>query len=205
MARKVFFSFHYERDVWRVGQVRNCNVVSDEDALGFIDSVEWEKIQRGGDEAIEQWINEQLKGTTATAVLIGTETASRPWVKHEILKSWNRGNGVVGIWIHNVRDESGNADDKGRNPFDVFQLPDGTRLSLVCRTYDWVVDDGRKHFGDWIEEAVGIRAKYGDNKIAEIGLGTSKTAKAFTIPLASASAGFAPKAPWCPSNANRRR
>lgn len=198
MARKVFFSFHYERDVWRAAQVRNCNVVCDEDAFGFIDSVEWEKIQRGGDRAIEQWIDEQLAGTTVTAVLIGTETASRPWVKHEILKSWNRGNGIVGIWIHNVRDTSANADDKGLNPFDDFQLPDGTRLSLVCRTYDWVVDDGRRHFGEWAEEAVGVRAKYGDSKISEVAVRASDAPRPFAAPRAAASAGFAPKAPWCP-------
>ena len=28
MARKVFFSFHYERDAWRVAQVRNSNVIT---------------------------------------------------------------------------------------------------------------------------------------------------------------------------------
>jgi hypothetical protein len=44
MARKIFFSFHYERDAWRAGQVRNCNVVAGEDEYGFIDAVDWESI-----------------------------------------------------------------------------------------------------------------------------------------------------------------
>ena len=28
MARRVFFSFHFENDIWRVNQVRNANVVA---------------------------------------------------------------------------------------------------------------------------------------------------------------------------------
>ena len=31
MARKVFFSFHYERDAWRVAQVRNSNIITNLD------------------------------------------------------------------------------------------------------------------------------------------------------------------------------
>jgi hypothetical protein len=67
MARRTFFSFHYERDAWRVGQVRNCNLLPGNDQFGFIDSVEWESIQRQGDEAIKRWINDQLKQTSVTA------------------------------------------------------------------------------------------------------------------------------------------
>ena len=39
MARQTFFSFHYERDAWRAGQVRNCNLLPTNDQHGFIDSV----------------------------------------------------------------------------------------------------------------------------------------------------------------------
>ncbi len=38
MARRIFFSFHYERDAWRPGQVRNSNALAAEDRTGFIDS-----------------------------------------------------------------------------------------------------------------------------------------------------------------------
>ena len=137
MARKVFFSFHYERDAWRAGQVRNSNLLASEDQAGFDDAVDWESIERQGEEAIMRWINGQLEGTSATAVLIGSETADRKWPAYEILQSWNRGNGVVGVWIQNIKDDDQKTDAKGRNPFDGFQLPDGTRLSSVCKTYDW--------------------------------------------------------------------
>jgi len=87
----------------------------------------------------------------------------------------------------------------GANPFDQFKLPDNTLLSSVVDTYDWVVEDGRSNFGKWVEEAVELRAKYGaDDRIAEGGIG-NQTEKATFVRAASvsASAGFAPKAPWC--------
>src|SRR5256885_953850 len=123
MARKTFFSFHYERDSWRAGQVRNCNLIPSEDEYGFVDSVDWESIKRQGDPAIEKWIRDQMHYTSVTAALVGAETAERPWVQHEIVESWNRGNGVVGIWIHNIRDQNKSVDSQGRNPFDDFKSP----------------------------------------------------------------------------------
>lgn len=91
MARRVFFSFHYERDAWRAGQVRNCNLLQIEDQYGFIDSVDWQSLEVQGRAAIERWIADQLDHTSVTVVLIGAETGARPWVRHEIVESWNRG------------------------------------------------------------------------------------------------------------------
>jgi len=157
MARKVFFSFHYERDAWRAGQVRNSNLLSEEEKYGFIDAVDWESIERQGQKAIERWISGQLKDTTVSVVLIGAETADRPWVRYEIVESWNRGNGIVGIWIQNIKDQDSQTDVKGRNPLDEIKLSDGTPLSSVCKTYDWVLNDGRNNLGKWVEEAFKVR------------------------------------------------
>jgi len=203
MARKIFFSFHYERDAWRAGQVRNCNVVSSEDQYGFIDAADWETIKKKGAGAIERWIDDQLENTSVTAVLIGAETADREWVQHEILKSWNRGNGIVGIRIHNIKDQDQKTDMAGRNPLDDFKLPDGTILSSVCKTYDWMIDDGRKNLGKWADVAADVRAKYGsDDTITE---GSNQTSKARPASAASATAGFAPKSPWCADYVARKR
>jgi hypothetical protein len=195
VSRKIFFSFHYERDSWRAGQVRNSNVVASEDEYGFIDGADWESIKKKGNAAIERWIDDQLENTSVTVVLIGAETASREWVQHEILKSWNRGNGLVGIRIHNITDQDRKTDVAGRNPFDDFKLLDGTVLSSVCRTYDWVTDDGRKNLGEWANDAANVRAKYGtDDKI----IGTS-------VSKATTAIGFAPRAPWCADYVDGKR
>ena len=167
MARKAFFSFHYERDAWRAANVRNSGILSKDDEYGFIDAVDWEKIEREGDAAIKRWIRDQLKNTTVTVVLIGTETASREWVRYEICESWKRGNAIVGVRIHGIKDQESKTDSFGVNPLDVVKFEDGTTLSTVCKTYDWVADRGREHLGEWLEEAVQARQNMDEDKLVE--------------------------------------
>ena len=52
MARRVFFSFHYQRDVWRANVVRMSGVVIGSAAAGFHDASLWEEAKRKGDAAI---------------------------------------------------------------------------------------------------------------------------------------------------------
>src|SRR5271169_6307899 len=106
MARRVFFSFHYDNDVWRANQVRNANVVAGSDIAGFFDHSEYEEAKKKGKEGIEKMILKHLKDTTVTVVLIGTETANRPWVKYEIDQSLARKNGLLGICIHHLKDSN---------------------------------------------------------------------------------------------------
>jgi len=157
MARRIFFSFHYERDVWRANQVRNSWVTKpDREAAGFIDSAEFEKLRKQGDEAVKRWINSQLEGTSVTVVLIGAETSEREWVKYEIKKSYERGNGMLGIYIHKLKDQNGKIDYKGENPFETFYVEKNGQkiyLSEIYPTYDWVDDYGYNNLGDWIEKA----------------------------------------------------
>lgn len=165
MARKTFFSFHYERDAWRAANVRNSGVLAEDDEYGFIDAAAWEKIEREGDAAIKRWIQDQLKNTTATVVLIGAETSTRDWVLYEIRESWKRGNAIIGVRIHGIKDQDSKTDSFGANPLDVVRFEDGTALSTVCKTYDWVTGKGREHLGEWIETAVEAREDAGDDKV----------------------------------------
>lgn len=171
--RKVFYSFHYKRDSQRAAQVRNSHAIADEDEYGVIDSVEWEKVEKGGEEAIKRWINDQLKFTSVTAVLIGAETAERDWVEYEIRKSWERGNGLVGVRIHNVKNLDGKTDVAGSNPFDNIFLADDAPLSKLCKTYDWVSDGGISNLGKWVEDAFQDRANYGGEKTLKDGITNS--------------------------------
>jgi hypothetical protein len=141
VARKTFFSFHYERDNWRAGQVRNCWLTQGDEA-GYIDGVDWEAVKSKGDAAIKKWIDDQLYGTTVTVVLIGAETSTREYVRYEIKQSIARPNGLLGIYIHNIKNQYQQTDYEGSNP-----LPYG------YPTYDWVYGDGRANLGSWIEAA----------------------------------------------------
>lgn len=168
MPRRVLFSFHYQQDIWRVSQVRNSWVTRGGDTQPFLDGAEWESIKRSGKSAVHRWIDEQLSGTGVTVVLIGENTSERPFVRHEIRESHRRGNGLLGIHIHKLKDRSGEQSYKGRNPFShmTADIEDsgflGTGLlteikrrplSAIYPVYDWVSDNGYHNIGDWIEAA----------------------------------------------------
>jgi hypothetical protein len=112
--RTVFYSFHYDRDVYRVQLVRNIGAIDGSPALG---SQEWETVRRSSRQAIADWIDKQMAYKRAVVVLIGQQTASRPWVKYEIEKAWNNKKPLVGVHIHGLS-SMGLADIKGANPFD---------------------------------------------------------------------------------------
>lgn len=152
MARSVFFSFHYARDVRRIQQVRNSWVVRERGSTQpFYDGADFEEAKRraGG---IENWIEQQLKGCSVTAVLFGAETYNRDWVKHEIKRSHELKMGILAIDIHNVRDPLHGTDVQGRNPLEHWSSS-GKPFTSIYRTYDWIRDDGYNNIGRWIEVA----------------------------------------------------
>ncbi|MNH28243.1 hypothetical protein D3C79_883980 [compost metagenome] len=58
-----------------------------------------------------------MKGISCVVVLVGSETASRPWVIREIRKGLDAGKGVLGIRIDKLLDDYGNPSQPGPNPF----------------------------------------------------------------------------------------
>lgn len=156
MARQTFFSFRYKKDNWRAGIVRNSWVTQDRKASGFFDSAEWEEVKKKNDSAIEKWIDRQLNGTSVTVVLIGSDTAGKKWINYEIKASHKKGNGLLGIYVHQLKDKDGRTTTKGRNPFDDWYVTrDGKKIyfSSMYKTYDWKNDDGYSNMGNWIESA----------------------------------------------------
>lgn len=127
---------------------------------------DWETIKRGGDPAIENWIAGQLAGKSVVVVLIGSQTAGRKWVNHEIRTAWKAGKAVLGIHVHHLRDSAGKQSAKGSNPFDEFKVG-ATALSSIVKSYDppyvtseMVYSHIKDNMAGWIEEAIAIRAKY---------------------------------------------
>jgi hypothetical protein len=157
MARRVFFSFHYERDGQRASIVRNSWVTKpNSEESGFIDSAKWEEVKGKGDETIKTWIEKQLDGTSVTAVLIGAQTSTREWVKYEVKRSYERGNGMLGIYLHNIKDWAGNTDTPGSNVLgELGADAEGQPVYFWQKyhTYDWVIDKGYDNFGAWVEAA----------------------------------------------------
>jgi hypothetical protein len=79
--------------------VRNVNAISRLEQTPFLDAAEWEKVKKNGDAAVQNWIDEQMKGTSVTVVPVGAETGNRPWVKYEVEQSIALGKGLLAIDI----------------------------------------------------------------------------------------------------------
>lgn len=117
--RRVFFSFHYQRDVWRANQIRNSWRFGHEatrTGTGFFDGSLWESSKRTGDSSLKALINKGLENTSVTCVLAGTETYSRRWVRYEIARSVVRGNGLLTVGIDRKQDQRGNTCAAGPDP-----------------------------------------------------------------------------------------
>ncbi len=152
MARRVFFSFHYDADITRAQRVRNSWVTqrwTAEEKIdhGFFDAGLWESAKTNGRRAIENLIDRGLVNTSVTAVLIGAETYSRDYVLYEIEQSYKRNNGLLGVYVGGLKDFQGYTSRNGPNPFRHADVPGS------FSTYDWVRDDGYNNFGRWVEEA----------------------------------------------------
>jgi MTH538 TIR-like domain (DUF1863) len=106
-----------------------------------------------------------MKYRSCTVVLVGKETANRKWINHEIVESWNAGMGVVGIYVHGLKNHEQYITEQGSNPFDFITFGDsGKKLSAIVKCYnpqgsnskeryDWI----SQYISDAVEEAVKIR------------------------------------------------
>ena len=156
--RQVFYSFHFDNDVFRVQQIRNMGVLEGNEPVS---ANEWETVKRGGKDAIEKWIEDTMYYKSCVVVLVGEETYKRTWVQHEIKKAWKDGKGLLGIYIHNLKDPKTGTCSKGINPFEQFNLNDGTKLSSKVKCYNPSSTDTYKEIKEnldsWIEEAIESR------------------------------------------------
>ena len=163
MAKKAFYSFHYQPDGWRVSQVRNMGVVEDNPPAS---DHEWEEVKKGGDPAIKRWIDGQMSGRNCAVVLIGEGTAGRKWINYEITKAWEDGKGVLGIYIHNLKNRDGLTSKQGGNPFAGITV-NGKMLYNIVQTYNPPYTDSKDvynyiatNLSAWIDAAIANRKLY---------------------------------------------
>ncbi|CAN7700964.1 TIR domain-containing protein [Mesorhizobium sp. LjRoot246] len=160
MTRKTFLSFHYKNDHWRVSQVKQMGVIEEQPLLS---ANKWEEVENKGEAAIKEWINDHLKGKSCLIVLIGAKTAGRKWVKYEIQQAWDAGKGVLGVYVHNLKDSDSKQSEKGANPFDTFKVGQEP-MTKYAKTYDPpyststnVYDYIKENLADWVEKAIELR------------------------------------------------
>lgn len=147
MSRRTFFSFHYKH-VWKVNQIRNIPNVTGTAAAGFQDASLWEEAKKKGDAAIKKMIDDGLKNTSVTVVFVNYGTKDRKYIDYEIDQSLDRGNGLVAVQIHHLKDQNRNTGSPGAIPakietngFKAYKYTNASKLA------------------DWIEEAAKIAGK----------------------------------------------
>lgn len=148
MTRRVFFSFYYDDDNYRVQQIKNMGVIEHQKIMN---SNEWETVKRKGDSAIKNWINDNMKNTSCTVVLIGNNTSNRKWVQYEINHSVEIGKPIFGIYINNLKDSNSEKASRGSNPFlDLGYYDIKTYTPPYSDAYGYIKDN----FNDWVEDAI---------------------------------------------------
>jgi hypothetical protein len=130
MARRVFFSFHYD-DIMNANIVRNSGQFKQSSETGFYDKSLWEEAETKGKAALQRLIDAGLNNTSVTCFLLGEKTYERPWCKYELASSIEDGKGILGILLPN-------------------QAKHGPKwISEHGKVYDWDHDK----FPDWVEQA----------------------------------------------------
>lgn len=114
---------------------------------------------------MKSWIDRGLRRDGCDRRLIGAQTADRRYVQYEIEESHRRGNGLLGIHIHRLKNQKGETSSRGRNPFSnitveveesflgLWTNKERKRLSEIYPTYESVGNEGYQNVGQWIEDA----------------------------------------------------
>ena len=147
MARRTFFSFHYKY-IWKVNQIRSMINIIGTSAAGFQDASLWEEANKKGDKEIKRMIDNALENTSVTVVCVTYGTTNRKYINYEIDQSLARGNGLVAIQIHHLKDQNGNTGSPGAIPSQIeangFKAYKYTTKEALAR---------------WIEEAARLAGK----------------------------------------------
>lgn len=156
--RRVFYSFDYSNDVFRMMQIRNMGVL---EGSRDITPSKFEEVKRKGDKAIREWIDHNLKYCSCLVVLIGSRTSQSKWVRYEIQQAYSLGKGIAGVYIHNLKcPNCQRIGRKGDNPLDNVLNRNGISLSQYIKcfnpnsfnTYMYI----KEALPDLVEEAIRV-------------------------------------------------
>jgi MTH538 TIR-like domain (DUF1863) len=144
MSKRVYFAFHYQDVIdFRANVVRKHNFTEGVEAAGYYDHSIWETAKRTNPTALKRLINSELEGASVTAVLIGSLTHDRPWVRYEIIHSLSRGSALLGVHINSIKGKDQLTKSAGPNPFDYLGVTisnDGRRASPTeYRNGKWII------------------------------------------------------------------
>lgn len=154
LYRKIFPSYDWDEDVWRVNQIINLPKILDCENAGFMKNVPNEEVKKD-DRAIARWINENMEGCSCLVVFVGEKTYLSKWVKYEIDLARERKMGRFIIYLTGLKNTSGEKCSKGIDPYKAHGLyaDNPSPENYVIKQYSWLKDNGLENFSDWIEDA----------------------------------------------------
>ena len=117
-------------------------------AAGFQDASLWEESKKKGRKHIEAMIDKALNNTSVTVVCVVYGTSTRRYINYEIDQSLERGNGLVGLQIHHLKDADGNTASAGAIPSQIE--------ANGFKAYKYT---NKEALGRWIEAAAKIAGK----------------------------------------------
>ncbi len=148
MARRVFFSFDYKY-VWKVNQIRSMPNIIGTAAAGFQDASLWEEAnKKKGDKEIKKMIDKALENTSVTVVCVTYAISNRKYINYEIEKSIEKGNGLVAVQIHHLKDQNRLTGSAGAIPSQIE--------ANGFKAYKY---SNQEALARWIEEAAKIAGK----------------------------------------------
>ncbi len=117
-------------------------------AAGFQDASLWEAAKKKGDKTIKAMIDKALENTSVTVVCVTYGTANRKYINYEIDQSLARGNGLVAVQIHHLKDQNGETGSPGAIPSQVE--------ANGFKAYKYT---SKESLAKWIEEAAKLAGK----------------------------------------------
>ena len=117
-------------------------------AAGFQDASLWEEAKKKGDKEIKQMIDKGLENTSVTVVFVTYGTTNRKYINYEIDQSLARGNGLVAVQIHHLKDQNGQTGSPGAIP-----------AKIEANGFKAYKYSNKEALARWIEEAAKLAGK----------------------------------------------
>lgn len=145
---RVFISYHYDIDN---GIAKEITKIVNEDKLNMFTVVK-ENDKKRDSEVIKNWVNEEIKKTKITILLISKQTLDREYVSYELEKSILNGNTIIPILIDS---EENNFSEKD---IELIHQKLVKRLSSKkIKMRKWNQEKGNNNIINWLNESLEIQ------------------------------------------------
>ena len=139
----VFLSYHYDSDN-RIA--RQITELINTDTINIFTVIREDEKEKD-DEIVKNWVDEKIKGTKITILLISKETLDRKYVSYELEKSLSQRNSIIPILI----DSKENAFDDEKIDL-IIQKLDTELLGMKLKLRKWYQENGKENILRWLNE-----------------------------------------------------